>query len=314
MTTNTAAMPPNQRKPSFMSSLRDGASALMSGLTPHLLRQNATICCDDTRLDRAVARDNFGADSATMLARKFEATHRARVMTYNVHGFVGTDGAFNPERVARVIEQGEPDLAALQEVELGSDGDAQAATLDWLGQRLGMQGHFTLTRPGLRGGRFGNAVLSRHAFDVVSEGSLPRRGGEHRAVQWLKVRAASGEFHLMNTHLGIWFWERHAQVRALLGAEWLVRAGSALPVVVCGDFNATSVSPVYRALTRGLRDVRGGGNRTGTWPSARPLLRIDHMFVSSEFRVLSCGVTQTAESRVASDHLPLVAELDWGGP
>jgi endonuclease/exonuclease/phosphatase family metal-dependent hydrolase len=158
-------------------------------------------------------------------------------------------------------------------------------------------------------------VLSRYAFELVSEGSLPQRGGEHRAVQWLKVRGASGEFHLMNTHLGIWFWERRAQVRALLGAEWLVRAGTALPLVVCGDFNATPVSSVYRALARGLRDVRGGGVRkkVGTWPSARPLLRIDHMFVSSEFRVLSSGVTQSADSRVASDHLPLVAELDWGG-
>jgi endonuclease/exonuclease/phosphatase family metal-dependent hydrolase len=242
-----------------------------------------------------------------------EPTHRARVMTYNVHGFVGTDGAFDPERVARVIAQDDPDLVALQEVELGEDEATQGATLAWLGRRLGMHGHFTLTRPGHTGGRFGNAVLSRHAFDLVAEGSLPRRGGEHRAVQWLKVRAPSGEFYLLNTHLGIWFWERYVQVRALLGAEWLVRAGSDLPIVVCGDFNATSLSPVYRALSRGLRDVRAGARRAiGTWPSARPLLRIDHMFVSPEFRVLSCGVTQTAESRVASDHLPLVAELDWG--
>lgn len=249
-----------------------------------------------------------------MQAPLSEPTHRARVMTYNVHGFVGTDGAYDPERVARVIAQDDPDLVALQEVELGHDEKATGATLEWLGRRLGMHCHFTLTRPGLTGGRFGNAVLSRHDFELVSEGSLPRRGGEHRAVQWLKVRAQSGEFHLMNTHLGIWFWERQAQVRALLGAEWLVRAGTALPVVVCGDFNATPLSPVYRALARGLRDVRlGVRKKIGTWPSARPLLRIDHMFVSPEFRVLSCGVTQTADSRVASDHLPLVAELDWGG-
>lgn len=262
-----------------------------------------------------VVRDDFGARSeATMSAPLPETTHRARVMTYNVHGFVGTDGSFDPDRVARVIEQVDPDLVALQEVELEHGEEARGTTLEWLGRRLGMHGHFTLTRPGIRGGSFGNVVLSRHGFELVSEGSLPRRGGEHRAVQWLKVRGPSGEFHLMNTHLGIWFWERQAQVRALLGAEWLVRAGDALPIVVCGDFNATRFSPVYRALARGLRDARGKGRKkVGTWPSARPLLCIDHLFVSSEFRVTSCGVTQTAESRVASDHLPLVAELDWGG-
>lgn len=242
-----------------------------------------------------------------------EPIHRARVMTYNVHGFVGTDGACDPERVVRVIEHDHPDIVALQEVELGPDEAAEGATAAWLAERLGMHCHFTLTRPGRKGGRFGNAVLSRHAFELVAEGSLPRRGGEHRAVQWLKVQSPSGDFHLMNTHLGIRFWERQAQVRALLGAEWLVRAGAALPVVVCGDFNATPLSPVYRALSRGLSDVRRGMRRkVGTWPSARPLLRIDHMFVSSEFRVISCGVLQNADSRVASDHLPLVAELDWG--
>ena len=36
---------------------------------------------------------------------------RARVMTYNVHGFVGTDGSCDPERVASAIEQSAPDIS-----------------------------------------------------------------------------------------------------------------------------------------------------------------------------------------------------------
>jgi len=233
-------------------------------------------------------------------------------MTYNVHGFVGTDGVSDPERIARVIEQARPDLVALQEVEFGQSPSARSAACSWLGQRLGMHCHFTLTRPGLRGGQFGNAVLSRHAFELVSEGSLPRRGGEARAIQWLRVRAPHQEFHLMNTHLGVWFWQRRAQVRALLGSEWLVRAGTDLPLIICGDFNATPLSWVYRALSRDLFDVqRAQATRVSTWPSLRPLLRIDHMFVSREFRVLSCAAPCDATTRLASDHLPLVAELDW---
>ncbi|MFZ5895187.1 MAG: endonuclease/exonuclease/phosphatase family protein [Myxococcota bacterium] len=237
----------------------------------------------------------------------------ARVMTYNVHGFVGTDGACDPERIASVIEQDGPDLVALQEVEFGHNERSQHAMCEWLAKRLGMHCHFTLTRPGLTGGQFGNAVLSRHAFDLISEGSLPRRGGEPRAVQWLRIRAPHQDFYLMNTHLGVWFWERQVQVRALLGAEWLVRAGTDLPLIVCGDFNATPLSLVYRGLARDLLDVqRCRSTRLATWPSARPLLRIDHMFVSKEFRVHSCTVTRDALSRVASDHLPLVAVLEWG--
>jgi endonuclease/exonuclease/phosphatase family metal-dependent hydrolase len=234
-------------------------------------------------------------------------------MTYNVHGFVGTDGTWDPERVASVIERGEPDLVALQEVEFGRTESERRATAEWLAERLGMHCHFTLTRPGFQGGQFGNAVLSRHGFELVSEGVLPRRGGEPRAVQWLRVRAGAQEFHLMNTHFGVWFWERHVQVRALLGAEWLVRAGTDLPLVICGDFNATPLSFVYRRLARDLLDVQTTlpHGKLRTWPSGRPLLRIDHVFVSREFQVLSCSVERNELTRLASDHLPLVAVLGW---
>jgi len=36
-------------------------------------------------------------------------------------------------------------------------------------------------------GHYGNAILSRHPFAVMSEGRLRRRRDEERAVQWLKV-------------------------------------------------------------------------------------------------------------------------------
>ena len=174
-----------------------------------------------------------------------------------------------------------------------------------------MRCHFTLTRRGSEGGDFGNAVLSRHAFELVSEGTLPRRGGEARAVQWLKVRSPCGDFHLMNTHLSPWFWERQAQVRALVGTEWMIRAGTALPLVVCGDFNATPVSPVYRHLARSLRDAQRTSKRFApTWPAQCPFLRIDHLFVSSDLPVVSCTVARDATSRRASDHLPVVADVE----
>ncbi len=248
----------------------------------------------------------------SLMDETLPAQRRARVMTYNVHGFIGTDGVSDPERVASVIEAADADLVALQEVEFSGGAAGLRATAEWLATRLAMKCHFTFTRRGFSGGDFGNAVLSRHAFELVSEGTLPRRGGEVRAVQWLKVRAPRVDFHLMNTHLSPWFWERQAQIRALIGAEWLVRAGTALPLVVCGDFNATPLSPVYRHLARGLRDAQGASRRSSpTWPASFPLLRIDHLFVSSDLPVVSCTVARDATARRASDHLPVVAEVDF---
>jgi endonuclease/exonuclease/phosphatase family metal-dependent hydrolase len=233
-------------------------------------------------------------------------------MTYNVHGFVGTDRVYDPERVARVIEAGNADVVALQEVDFGRGPRHEGAAIEKLSARLHMRCHFTHTRDG-RNGRFGNAVLSTHALSLVAEGTLPRRRGEARAVQWLKVVAPGWELQLMNTHLSIHFRERREQIRALLGAEWLVQAHGGVPRVVCGDFNSSPLSGVYRRLGRDLRDVQcGNARRRATWPSRLPFWRIDHMFVSRDVEVRGCAVLDQGLSRVASDHLPLLAELSLG--
>ncbi len=46
-----------------------------------------------------------------------------------------------------------------------------------------------------------------------------------------------------------------------------------------------------------------------TFPSARPLVQIDHIFVSAHFAVEDIATVRNDLSRVASDHLPLVASL-----
>jgi len=230
------------------------------------------------------------------------------VLTYNVHSFVGADHVYDPERTARVIESARADVVALQEVDFGRGPRAEHSAVDRLAARLGMRSHFTYTRDGARG-HFGNAVLTPHSLELVAEGILPRRRDEARAVQWLKIGSNGLQVHLMNTHLSVSFRERSAQMNALLGAEWAVRARD-LPLVVCGDFNASPWSMVYRRLRRDLKDAQCGKTRQPTWPSRLPFLRIDHIFVSPEVEVRGTQVVDDRLARLASDHLPLVAELD----
>lgn len=248
-----------------------------------------------------------GADSDMSATPRDGIT--VRVLTYNVHGFVGTDHVYDPERTARVIESARADIVALQEVDFGRGPRVESSAVDRLATRLGMRRHFTFTRDGTRG-HFGNAVLTPHALELVAEGTLPRRRDEARAVQWLKIVAEKFRLHLMNTHLSVRFRERHAQTGALLGAEWAVRSESELPLVVCGDFNASPLSPVYRRLCRDLKDAQCGKTRQATWPSVFPLLRLDYIFVSPRVMVRATHVVDDALARRASDHLPLVAELE----
>ena len=230
-------------------------------------------------------------------------------MTYNVHGFVGTDGVYDPERTARVIEASGADVVALQEVDFGRGPRAEPSAIERLAKRLGMRCHFTYTRDG-RYGHFGNAVLTPFELQLVAEGILPRGRDEARAVQWVTVSAPNFQLQLMNTHLSVSLHERRAQVEALLGAEWLVRVSNDAPLVVCGDLNSSPLSGVYRRLRRHLHDVQcGNAGRLATWPARWPFWRIDHVFVSASISVRGAEVLRDGFARAASDHLPLVAEL-----
>lgn len=236
-----------------------------------------------------------------------------RVMTYNVHSCVGTDGRLEPERIAAVIERSGADVVALQELDVCQSRSSGVHQPEWLAQRLGMRVHFTASRT-CNEGHYGNAILSRFPFRVRSEGGLARRRGEQRAVQWLEVNVGGErEVSVLNTHLSIHFRERLLQIRQLLSAEWLAGAEPGVPLVICGDLNSNRLSPVYRGLARDLLDAqRANGRRArATWPSRQPLLRIDHLFVSRSLRVARCEVPRDALSRVASDHLPLLAELRY---
>lgn len=46
-----------------------------------------------------------------------------------------------------------------------------------------------------------------------------------------------------------------------------------------------------------------------TFTSARPMLRLDHIFVSTHFETRGVFVPRNDLTRVASDHLPLIADL-----
>jgi endonuclease/exonuclease/phosphatase family metal-dependent hydrolase len=74
-------------------------------------------------------------------------------------------------------------------------------------------------------------------------------------------------------------------------------------------------SRVYRRLVSRLHDAQLGldGHRPKrTFFSHYPLGRIDYVFVSDEVRVLKVEVPRSELIRTASDHLPLLAEIQVG--
>ncbi len=239
-----------------------------------------------------------------------------RVLTYNVHSCVGTDGKLAPSRIARVIAQSGADIVALQELDVRRARSGQIDQAHEIAQALKMEHHF---HPAVRvaGEQYGDAVLSRFPMRLIQTGELPGHAGplgrEPRGAMWVAIQIDGHELQILNTHLGLSPRERQIQVQTLVSDEWLGNPQCHDPRLLCGDFNSLPRSPVYCELSKVLKDAQtaiGGPSRLRrTFPSHYPMARIDHVFVSPQLEVVAVEVLTSQLARTASDHLPLIVEI-----
>lgn len=238
------------------------------------------------------------------------STRPIRILTYNVHSCRGTDGRRDPARIAEVIARCAPDIAALQEVDVGRARSGGIDQAQKIAAHLRMDSHF---HPALHleEEQYGDAILTALPARLIRAAPLPSLG-EPRGAIWMAVDIGGTELQVINTHLGLRRRERMAQVATLLGPGWLGGAeGRNTPTVMLGDFNAVPGSAPYRSLLRHGRDVQldAAARVRATFPSRFPMLRIDHIFVGEGIRTLQAEVRADRLARTASDHLPLLATI-----
>lgn len=241
-----------------------------------------------------------------------------RIITYNVHGCKGLDGKISAERIARVLARHNPDIIALQELDLHRPRSGTVDQTHLIAQYLQMYHQF---HPAMRvkEEKYGNAVLSRFPMRVVKAETLPgqdgKAGREPRGALWVEVRAHGVNIQLINTHLGLNAGERMKQISCLLGEDYIQTARTMGPVILLGDFNAIASSRVCRKVREGMRDVQidhVDHQPRGTWFGPLPMRRIDHIFVTDDFELVHVDVPRSWLDRMASDHLPLIADLSVG--
>jgi endonuclease/exonuclease/phosphatase family metal-dependent hydrolase len=242
-------------------------------------------------------------------------TKHFRVMTYNVHGCRGMDGRISPARIARIIEQYQPDLIALQELDFGRVRSERHDQPNLIAAALGMNVQFCPTVID-KNEQYGHALLSRWPMKTIQtaifNGSIHRRHIEPRGALWVRVEINGMSVNLLNTHFGLRRNERIEQANELLTQNWIGKIGDDEPLILCGDFNMLPGSRPYRAIAQRLCDVQSKANKfrpLNTYSTLHPLTRIDHIFVSQHFIVEKILVPRNDLTRVASDHLPLIADL-----
>jgi endonuclease/exonuclease/phosphatase family metal-dependent hydrolase len=222
-----------------------------------------------------------------------------RIATYNLHGAVGIDGKFAPERIGEVLNEIDADIFALQEVPLG--GAHSPDVLDVLRRMTNLHAVEgpTLDTPARR---YGNAVLTRYPVRAVRTLDLSFRSREPRGALDADIDCGGETWRVVATHLGLASSERRAQVEQVLQRF----DTPAMPVILLGDLNEWFV---YGRTLRRLVTHFHRASALRTFPTRYPLFALDRIWVHPGERLMRVDVHRTRLSRVASDHYPLIAHI-----
>jgi endonuclease/exonuclease/phosphatase family metal-dependent hydrolase len=227
---------------------------------------------------------------------------RISVATYNVHRWTGINGRSRPDpaRAGFVISELDADLIALQEVLRPLRGEDP---LERLAEALGLHVTFATTRAHKRG-EIGNAILSRWPIAGVSMLDLSFSRLEKRVAVAVQLRDGRGELDVVSTHLALADRTRNRQVRSLLEHPRMV----ATPTVLMGDMNAWRKCRATRTLDEQLHSHHNA-EWPASFPAASPMLALDRIYARGA-RIVDIRVHASQAARRASDHLPIVAQVD----
>ena len=222
---------------------------------------------------------------------------RLRVLVYNVRGFRA--GA---ERVAAAVTESGPDLAMVQECGSGR-------RLRGFARAMGMEAASSRLFPLLRQVR--NAVLVRHPWRIISSRlhAFDRSARFYPRGAFIAVVGRAGyRITAFSVHLGLTPGERNRHAREL--ADFAL--GIDHPLLIGGDFNEGPDGKAASWIADRFWDAwpHAGSGNGETFPSADPTARIDYLFASEQFAIGRAVVVDTAETRAASDHLPLLIDLE----
>jgi endonuclease/exonuclease/phosphatase family metal-dependent hydrolase len=225
------------------------------------------------------------------------------IASYNVHKCIGTDGIFDPARIAEVVGELNADVVALQEADMR------------IGSRQGLLDLAALERAteltpvhtesiGSSHGWHGNLILARNrVVESVKRIRLP--GLEPRGALIVDLELKGVKLRIIAAHFGLLRRSRSLQASALIEATHSVIR----PTILMGDLNEWRVG-TRSSLLELLPHFGPLHAVLPSFPSRFPLLALDRILTRPPDLISSIEVHRTQLSRVASDHLPVKARLN----
>jgi endonuclease/exonuclease/phosphatase family metal-dependent hydrolase len=229
---------------------------------------------------------------------------RVAVATYNVHRCIGRDGRQDPDRIARVIRETDASIIGLQEIESFQEGERQHHQLTQLVRATGL---IAVAGPAMYRpqAHYGNSLLTRQRLLRVQRHDLSVSGREPRGAVEADLEVDGCRIRTIVTHLGLRAAERCLQTRQLLD---IVARQPGVPTIVLGDFNEWLFCG---ARLSWLRRELGKSRGRRSFPARFPLLALDRVWVTNPGRVLTTRAHRSPLARVASDHLPMTAVVEF---
>jgi endonuclease/exonuclease/phosphatase family metal-dependent hydrolase len=226
-----------------------------------------------------------------------------KVATYNIHKCVGLDRKRDPHRIINVLHEIDADIIALQESDRRFGRRLSCLPLEML-EKDSPWRHAPLNiRPGGMGWH-GNALLVKKHIDVRSIRPLHLPTLEPRGAIEAELLVSGRAIRVIGVHLdlsGLW---RRQQIRWLL--RHLDDAPHNMPTIIMGDFNQWSNKGALSEFAYHHHRIL---KSPPSFHSARPIAALDRIIISHDIRADTAEAHKSELSRVASDHLPVMASL-----
>lgn len=242
-------------------------------------------------------------------------TTRLKVMSYNIH--IASPPSFLPafthtdlQAVANVINREKPDLVGLQEVDVYTvrSGKLSHQAKD-LAELTGMYYCFAGAVDRSEGVQ-GNAILSKYPIKQAEIFKLPTpedSNGETRSLAVVIIEVKGVDIAFMTLHLDHRS-DRDRQFQIEQAFEF-IKKYETYPILFSGDFNMKPDNEVFRLIEQ--KFMMATKDSPLTFPSVNPKSTIDYILLNQKANdMFNVSAYYTVDEQYASDHLPLILELD----
>ena len=231
-----------------------------------------------------------------------------KVLTFNILHGATTRGDFDLDVIAQVIQDTDPDLVALQEVDFKTNRARGYDLATELGWRTKMAPLFGKAMD-YDGGEYGEGVLSGTSILASRVVGLPHsQDNEPRAaLEIITVLPTGDTIVFIGTHLD----HTRDNTDRIAQAEKInkVFASNRYPSLLAGDLNDVPGSEAIRILEKIWTPSYDKSNPEPTFPSNNPRIKIDYvMFMPPrKWNVLE---TRVIQDTIASDHCAYLVILE----